>query len=368
MRMRKICTALLMLSLPAIFCVTAYAQTSVSITSNGSADGGAVTIVDWSGEGAAQHEYTPDNLDMGAASPAAVPVRDVTAEPYPQSVETVTENGVVIVKKTYEAAPDADPQLLVQPFEQDGHSFRVREILRRELSGEALTRQAAKTAITESGADDLAEAMKHFPDTIDYEDEGYTGRLYLDASTVQTEADGYEAYTYAYTKTREIPGLDRNDPAYIEREWNGMALSGVSFRQGADGSYTATASYKGTATGQREKGYITTAVYRGEITKTEPGNILYTVVYEGTPLPAPPPAPPDDAVEDTEPEQIAASAELPASEAKEPGRPFPIIAGGVFLTGAVMIVFYMTKRFRRERVETHEETQKRKRLIRGRDE
>lgn len=375
--MRKIFTVLLMLSLPLIFGITAYAETSVTITPSADAEAGEVTIVDWSAGGSAQSEYVPAISDTGAAV-HAVPVRDITAEPRLHNVETVTENGVVIVKKTYEAEPDAAPQRLAQSFEQDGHSFHVREILRRELPGEVLTRQAAKTAITESDTDNMAVITKHFPDTIDYEDDGYTGRLYLDASTFKTGADGYETYTYSYTKTREIPGLDRNDPAYIEREWNGMALSGVSFKQGADGKYTATAAYKGAATGKREKGYVTTAVYRGEITKTNPGNILYTVIYEGTPIPieqaAPAeqeqPAPLDDTGEGAEPAEAAASTEPPATPAEEkrPGYLFPIIAGIIFLAGAVIVPFYMAKQFRKERTQTHEEIEELKSIIRGREE
>lgn len=375
MMMRKVFTALILFTLPFIIGVTAYAETSVTITTDDGADSGDAIIVDWSGEDAAQIEYTPDNSDTGAAVNAAVPIRDITTEPSLQNVETITENGVTLVKKTFEAEPDYDPQRLAQPFEQDGHSFSVREILRRELSGEAVTRQAAKTAITESDTNNMAEIAKHFPDTIDYEDDGYTGRLHLDASTFKTDADGYQTFTYAYTKTREIPGLDRNDPAYIEREWNGMTLSGVSFKQGADGKYTATAAYKGMATGKREKGYVTSVIYRGEIVKTAPGNILYTVIYEGAPIPAeqPAPTPPeptaptDDADEGAEPAEAAASTEPPAVPSAKKLNLYPIIPCCIFLIGAVLVPLLSTRELRKERKQNREAFEEIKRFIRGED-
>ncbi len=357
--MRKVFTALLTLMLLHILGVAAYADTSVAFTQAEAGSGGDATVVDW-----------------GAAG-SAVPVRDAADTP-PQSVETITENGAVIVKKTYELTPGDDPQTLVRPFEQDGHSFKCREILRMELPGETLTRPAVKTALTESDSGDMAEIARQFPDSIDYEDGGYSGRLFLDASTFNTGADGYETYTYAYTKTREVPGLDRNDPSYIDREWNGMALTGMSFKQGPDGKYTALAAYRGTATGKREKGYVTTAVYRGEISMAAPGNILYTVIYEGAPIPEPPPEimepetemPPGDTGEDAAPAEAAASTEPTDALAEEKRRlyAFPIFAGVVFLAGAVAVPLYVTKQFRMERKQNREAFEEIKSLILGREE
>jgi hypothetical protein len=325
--------------------VTAYAQTSVTLTQGGE-DDGSVTVVDW---GAAD------------ADNSAVPVRDAPAEPTPVSVDTVTENGVTLVKKTYEVSPDTDPQALVRAFERNGYTFTAREILRRELPGETLSRPAQKTADALSDTDEESEIMLNFPGTIDYEEDGYAGQLHLDGSTVTTDADEYENYTYPYTKTREIPGLDRNDPSYIEKEWNGMVLSGVTFRQGADGRYTATASYKGTATGSRPAGYVTTAVYRGEITKTVPGNILYMVVYEGSPI-APPvalptgeetpqtdvPPPPDD------PDADGGQAREEPAGSGSPALLFLIAAGFLFLIGAVAVPLYAVKQIRMERNQNRE--------------
>lgn len=301
--MRKISIALIIVCLCLSSGLTAYAQTGVTITPSGpEAAADAVTIVDWTAVDAERNSEMPETYDTGTGGYAAVPVRDISASEslspvfYPQNVETVTENGVVMVKKTFEVSPDVDPQVLVQPFEQYGYSFVSCEILRQQLPGETLTRPASKTAVYDSDNDDKAEILKQFPASIDYEENGYSGELHLDVSTLFTEAEDFETYTYSYTKSKEFTALDRNDPSYLSKELDGMQLTGVSFtgqREESVGNslvptqYTGVAQYTGTAVGKRPISYVTTATYHGEITKTAPGNILYTVIYEGIAIESP---------------------------------------------------------------------------------
>lgn len=295
--MKKILIALIILCLCLSNGLIAFAETDISIThSDPEAASDAVSIVDWTAADTQQYNSIPGTYDAGTGGNAAVPVYDIAPENklatvfYPRNVETVTENGVLLVKKTFEVSPDVDPQVLVQPFEQDGYSFYQREILRQQLPGETQTQKASKTAIVDSDNDDKAEILKQFPASIEHEENGFTGQLFLDVSTIITEAEEYETYTYSYTKTKEISLLDRNDPSYISKDLNGMRLTGVSFtgqREELVGNslvptqYSGVAKYTGTAVGKRPTSYITTAIYCGELTKSMPGNILYTVVYVG---------------------------------------------------------------------------------------
>jgi len=308
--MKKTFIALLSLVLLLSYGVTAYAQTS---TQPGET---AITIVDWTEDRPGQHTEATGITGIGGH--AAIPVLHVQAVIAPVNVETITQNGVLFIRKTYEVAPGFDPQTLVQPFEQDGYSFDAIEILGAEQPGEMLTRPATKIASTVSDTDKEADILPHFPAIIDFEEDGYIGQLHLDGSTFKTEADRHESYTYSTNKQREIPGLDRNDPALIDREWNGMALSGVTFAQGRDGRYTATATYKGTARGERATGFVTTATYRGEISKTVPGNILYTVVYEGIPIMPPTVLPTGEDIEPEETVEAGPDIEIPQQESNPP--------------------------------------------------
>ena len=136
-----------------------------------------------------------------------------------------------------------------------------------QASTEVSARQASRTAITITDCNNAGFIRSQFPSFIEYEQDGYFGRLYLDVTTIQTRPDGPGTYTYTVTRTREITGLQRNDPSYIDRTWQGMTLTGVSFRQEINDRFTATAVYTGTATGRRTVSYITTATFFGEVTR-----------------------------------------------------------------------------------------------------
>ena len=126
-----------------------------------------------------------------------------------------------------------------------------------------------KTAFTRTSTNDSAAVRLQFPGMIEYMDGELCVRLYLDESTITTRPAQSPTYTYQTTQTREITGLSRNDPALIERTWEGMVLQDVSFTRTGDRSYTAHAVYAGTATGTREVSYISAAKYFGE------GHIAY---------------------------------------------------------------------------------------------
>ena len=240
------------------------------------------------------------------ADPAPpVSVYQVQEEPpeqnlYPVSVETVQENGVVVLRKTYEAPQDFDPEQLVEPdFEQDGFLFTRRDILRQQLAGTTETRLAYQTVSLACEDGDEKKVLRTLSPLMDYEENGYSGQLQLNADTLIVEADDYDYYQYTVTKEKEFSSLDRNDPVYMEKTTDsGMKLMDVEWSaqahtQVADSLvpslYRGNAIYQGIATGRKATGYTTTATYIGELSRTIPGNILYTVVYHGEAIPEPEP-------------------------------------------------------------------------------
>jgi hypothetical protein len=218
------------------------------------------------------------------------------AEDMPIATEaTVATGGVPVIQRTFTASSGVMLETLALPLEQDGYSFAVSDIQSLELDGETLTRTAAKTAILYDAIGDEADFLRQFPATLDCTEDGYSGQLYLDASTVIFEAESFEVYTQADTVTREVTGLPLKDPALLEPEFEGRELSFVAFTQDADGLYTATATYEKTVTEFRPASFTATATYTGEITKTLPGDVLYAVTYEGTPIEQALPEPPQPA-------------------------------------------------------------------------
>ncbi|GHU80107.1 hypothetical protein FACS1894191_4550 [Clostridia bacterium] len=387
--MKKINTVLIMLCLFLFYGgLTAHASTtSVTVTESGLSEAdSAATVVDWSSP-----VGTEPAASSGAPSVAteyAVPAQGATIPAqtgiYPQNVETLTENGILLVKKTYILDPDMDPEMLVQAFEQSGFSFTRREILRQDLPGETLTRRASKIAVADTENDDRAAILAQFPSYINHSEEGYTGQLMLDAASLVTEPGEFEAYTYQYTKTKALTPLERNDPAYLDKEINGMTLTDISFsgqREVSVGnsliptSYSAVAKYTGTATGKRAVSYVSTAAYAGELTKTMPGKVLYTVIYEGAEIPAPVTIPvsadilPEPAVVQPDISDTPGTADMAASPVArtqtDTAYPLTVPLFGVTFAGVLTLFCINTINERKARKENRETLEEIARFIRG---
>jgi hypothetical protein len=347
--MRKVFTMILALALTLSCGITAFA-TDVAPGNLQTNTEAKITITD--------NNFSTLSDTFSLSENTAAPVYEMPAGQQAIYVEKSVENGMPIVKKEYEISSLIDPQTLALPFEEDGFRFTVRDIQHRELPGETLARPARKSISVESDTDDEMEIFSRFPTTIIHEEDGYSGQLHLDLSTLTTEAGSYETYTTPYTRTREIPGLSRNDPSLVEKTWNGMRLSGVTFKQGADGRYTATAAYQGMTTERRATGYVITATYYGEVAKTMPGNILNTVIYEGVPI---------ESADSVAESPVNAEAKPPAADAdKEKGNIYllPIIISGiVFVVAVVLALLFIKRKLRKEKNQGHETIKETKRFF-----
>ena len=126
---------------------------------------------------------------------------------------------------------------------------------------------------------------------LEYLENGFTGQLMLQPESITTAEAGKESYGYTVSDTREFSNLDRNDTAYIPKtvEKNGVSLTlaGIDWQAMGNGTFTATASYSGRATGSKVTGYTSKAVYLGEVSKETLDSCTYKVIYEGASIPAP---------------------------------------------------------------------------------
>ena len=128
--------------------------------------------------------------------------------------------------------------------------------------------------------------------TIEYDDGTATGTLALDHSTIDTQVAGYKDSSYTVTATKNYTGLDRNDSSYIDKtvvkDGRTLSLSNITWSvesttrvgdQLVPATYTAVATYSGTAYSKTATGYITTADYVGTISVSGVSSIKYTVTY-----------------------------------------------------------------------------------------
>jgi hypothetical protein len=257
-----------------------------------------------------------------------------TAAYVPDSDNTENSNGRQTVVKTYTLAPEDSPDALIEPpFTRSGCSYEFMSITKAEKQFDD-KQHHTETVTLYTATDKLADILSNLAPAMEYTQDGYSGTLALDHTTIKTEASGYSSHSYTVTDTKVIEGLDSNDVSYVPKTTvkSGLTLSlaGVDWSTSgaseADGAlvptrFTATASYTGKGYGKTADGYVTTAEYSGELEKRGVEAVVYTVTYIGEEI-LPPEA-------DTTTKQPT----IPA---------YIIIAGGVALlalaTGAALFV------------------------------
>lgn len=219
----------------------------------------------------------------------------------PEEVTEEDRDGRHMLVKTYTLSPQEDPAALEEaPFDLDGYHYTCMGTVQEAQSFQE-TRRHTEPYTLESSTDDLSAILAELPQSLEYANDGWTGTLTLDHTTIRTEAAGYTTRYYTVTDTQHFTGLERNDPSGIPATTvkNGvtLSLSGITWSAGGAGvsgetllpvSYTATATYTGTGSRKAATGYVTTASYAGDISTEGIRAVRYTVTYLGTELPPEP--------------------------------------------------------------------------------
>ena len=219
----------------------------------------------------------------------------------PDDIVSQNLDGRQLIVKSYTLSPGDDPDALIEePFEQDGYAYAYSDMVKEEHPFEE-RRTEVQTVTVNTESKDLSVVLEALATTIPFDDGEYAGILTLDHTTIKTEAAGYTSKSYTVSETKQIGGLDRNDPSYVPSTTvkNGQTLSlsniswsveGTSLSDGAliPTSYMATATYTGHGSSKVATGYVTTAEYTGEVVSCGISSIGYTVTYLGEPIPAPP--------------------------------------------------------------------------------
>lgn len=215
----------------------------------------------------------------------------------PDDVEYRQLNGQQQAVKVYTLLPGDDPnELKEENFEHDGYLYAFSDMTKLEQTySEDLPHTETITVNTSSNA--LQKVLEELAPSIEYSKDGYSGTLYLDHSTIKTEAAGYTTKNYTVTATKNYTGLDRNDTSYIEKtvvkDGRTLTLSNVSWSVESTtlvddvlvpATYTAVATYAASASSSVATGFVSTAEYSGTISSSGIASIQYTVVFLGTEL------------------------------------------------------------------------------------
>lgn len=146
------------------------------------------------------------------------------------------------------------------------------------------TQDYTDTITVDSDTNDLSKILKQLdPRREVTTEDGHTGLLTLDYTSVKVEAKGYKTNTRSLSATRTYPNLSDADleliPKTITDGGKTLTLGAVEWSGGENGFYTATASYTGTSSTRAATGYTVTASYTGQVAKTDCEVVTYTAIF-----------------------------------------------------------------------------------------
>lgn len=266
---------------------------------------------------------------------------------YPVSVDEYTAGELEEprINKVYRLSLSDDPSgIPTDDFVRDGRRYYLLDLIRKDEVG-VDTQPYTKTVTLPSTTDNMESVLQSLEAEMEVEtEEGYTGVLKLDHTSVHVTVDGYKSSTKNHSATRTFPNLSDADlsllPKTVTEGGRTLSLATVQWSSSYDDDgeggtairYSATASYTGTSTTRYATGYTITADYTGEVAKTGCEIVTYTAVFGSRDITGAAAADPE-ASEDTAPaaEAEEAQGEEP-EEASAAAQPAPS-ARNTFLTG-----------------------------------
>lgn len=192
---------------------------------------------------------------------------------YPVEVREYLEGGSPRINKVYQLSLSDDPSAIpTDDFERNGRLYCLLDMTRKDEIG-VDTKLHTQTVTVPSGTDNMEKILQTLSATMEtVTEDGYSGVLRLDHTTVKVTTDGYATKSQPLSATRTYPNLSDADasliPKTIEEKGRTLTLANVEWAsvyltesEGAVLRYTATASYTGSNSYRVAIGYTVTADY-----------------------------------------------------------------------------------------------------------
>ena len=213
---------------------------------------------------------------------------------YPVSVDEYTagELDEPRINKVYRLSLSDDPSgIPTDDFVRDGRHYYLLDLIRKDEVG-VDTQPCTRTVTLPSTTNSMESVLQSLEAEMEVEtDEGYTGTLKLDHTSVHVTVDGYKSSTKNHSATRTFPNLSEADlsllPKTVTEGGRTLSLATVQWSSSYDDDgeggaairYSATASYTGSSTTRYATGYTITADYTGEVAKTGCEVVTYTAIF-----------------------------------------------------------------------------------------
>ncbi len=212
--------------------------------------------------------------------------REDGEEFYPTMVESYTMGSfdTPCIKKVYQLSLSDDPSRIpTDDFERFGYVYKLMDITQSHDTG-VDSKTYSESITRDSDTGELSEVLKQLEGQKDVTTEdGYSGTLLLDHTSVTVQAKGYK------TSTRNLYLSDADlslVPKTVQEGGKTLSLTNVQWTNNYDENgtptYTASATYSGTSTSRYATGYTVTADYVGKVAKTNCEIVTYTAIFAGT--------------------------------------------------------------------------------------
>ena len=143
----------------------------------------------------------------------------LAVEPYELlPVDVIYYPNQMEIRKIYEMSANVDPAALPRAgFTRDNIRYKHMDILREVKIGEE-TKAFIEIETIDSANNDIESILKVLPQTKEVlTEDGFFGILYLNTSTITSEATGYGSTSSSVSITRSYPNLYDKDTQYIPK-------------------------------------------------------------------------------------------------------------------------------------------------------
>ncbi len=227
----------------------------------------------------------------GSVFASDAPVTDI---PEPQEVVASIVDSKMVIEKIYVMPKGSDESVIPKDnFIENEIIFVYDEVKVTDNSKEE-SKEHTENVSYNTSTNDAETVVALFAPSLDVSTEdGYTGTLTFDHSTLELVPAGYSSRKFTVSEERNYPNLASADtslvPKTIDKDGVTLTLANIewvsSVGETVDGTevpvrYTANAVYTGTATKTYVNGYTASADYKGTVTKILDDTVTYTVVFK----------------------------------------------------------------------------------------
>lgn len=200
-------------------------------------------------------------------------------------------DGRQTITQVFEVSPDVAPESLIQKeIVQHGYRFTMTSITKDAVlvEDEKEITQEYSVVVNVANEDKARlEALLSMPAFIEYDEEGYVGKLYPLVNSLTSRETGRTSHSGTKTITRTYT-YEYNDDSLIPTSDSGYSLSNISWAEGGfmeDSSipenYVATATYQKGYSYSTVDGWEYTMSYVGDVSFEHEDTVRYTLIYTG---------------------------------------------------------------------------------------